>query len=121
MINCLAPVALGLHLATAHIPQRDFNNINPGIYVRTECNVQLGAYVNSEATLPYRRSPVSFYAMKMFEGERFYAGVGVVTGYAEARVAPMAAVGVKIDKLRISFIPQYSKQSSSAIHFSFEF
>src|SRR5438045_253932 len=40
-------VTVGLHLASVHLPKRDFNNTNPGLYVRTDGGWTAGAYRNS--------------------------------------------------------------------------
>lgn len=47
MLPILASVTLGLHLASAHFPERDFSPVNPGIYFRTEQGLTGGFYRNS--------------------------------------------------------------------------
>lgn len=75
-VSCRAEgLTFGVHLASTHIPARpEYNNVNPGLYLRTAEGLTLGAYRNS-----YRRTSV--YAGWTFERGPFAFTVGATTGY----------------------------------------
>ena len=77
MFDFLIPVAVGLHVASAHVPRLDDqNNINPGAYVLTQGGFVAGAYHNT-----LRRT--SIYAGHISAWGPVDLAVGVVTGYRE--------------------------------------
>lgn len=74
MSDLLTGLVIGLHLASAHFPAKDYhNNENPGIYVRG-VNWQVGTYLNT-----YRRQ--TFYAAYLHQLGPFELVVGAATGY----------------------------------------
>lgn len=58
----LTPAIVGLHLASVHVPDRNQNNVNPGVYVITQGGQIAGYYRNS------------------FERDTFYVGQTVKAG-----------------------------------------
>ena len=138
-MELLTGIVLGLHLVSVHAPDDAYNlnNVNPGIYARTQSGWEAGVYYNS-----YRRP--SLYAGKEFYviTEGVTASVGVVTGYerksvpcinprlsacyvgdGSAKVQPMAALNYTMQtrvlggRPRISFLPL----GTPALHLSLEF
>jgi hypothetical protein len=79
MLDLLAGVVIGAHIASVHIPNDDYlNNVNPGVYVRLANGATLGTYRNSLARQ-------SVYAGWTFErtvlGVPAAITVGAITGY----------------------------------------
>lgn len=72
-LTALAAVSIGLHLGSAHVPQHQQNNVNPGLYLRVDDN-QVGFYRNS-----YGRTTV--YAGHSFPVGPVELMVGVASGY----------------------------------------
>jgi len=112
-------LTFGLHLASVHVPARHFNNVNPGLYVRTDAGWTAGAYENS-----LRRT--SAYVGYTWEHGRFAVTGGAVTGYAE-KVQPLLVPSVKLLTLRgatarVAFIPRVEKRiESHVLHLMVEF
>ena len=52
-MNCAQANTIGLHLVSYHTPEKRYNNVNPGIYYRTNEGWTAGIYRNS---LSRRRS-----------------------------------------------------------------
>lgn len=73
MSDLLQGLTLGLHLATAHL-SAGLEPITPGIYVRTEAGLTVGAYRNSYGHL-------SEYAGWTWQGDTFALTTGLVAGY----------------------------------------
>lgn len=107
-MNCLAIAAIGLHLVSWH-DEPGYNNVNPGVYVESQCGFTLGAYKNSIREL-------SVYAAYTYDPKKLpvWATVGVVTGYKRETnmgITPIAMVGVKTPevqgyRLRVGWIPK---------------
>jgi len=115
-MGCLTTAAIGLHLLSWH-SYSEFNNINPGVYVRTECGIQVGAFYNSERNL-------SVYTTYTLESKHhpFFAFVGGSTGYQYAPVVPLIGAGVKLWDFRIAYIPGFEKYNTPhVLHLTFEF
>ena len=112
------PLTVGVHIGSVHLPQRQFNNVNPGAYVRSG-DWQAGVYLNS-----YRHTTVyGAYAWQL--PYRVELLTGVATGYRDAwdhgPLAPMAAFSYRFDGgVRISFLPPTPK-TSAVVHLSTEF
>jgi hypothetical protein len=125
----LAPVAIGLHIGSAHLPDRGQTDTNPGIYARTASGLVYGGYRNS-----YRRTTV-------YVGQSFAVGPVDLTlalgtgyqrkcadgnGFTRTYLAPIAAVSylVPVDLLgarpRIHFAPAWGGKSSTVFHISAE-
>ena len=80
-LSILAGLTIGMHIATVHIPHRDYqNDINPGMYVQhTETGLTVGAYHNT-----LRRTSV--YVAKVFNTGKLFGMqtnvmLGGITGY----------------------------------------
>lgn len=111
----------GQHIGSQHWPSRDYNNVNPGLYYRSDTNWTVGAYRNS-----YRR--LSVYAGKTFATDLpggFEAAVTVaaISGYEESKlmVAPSLA-SPKIDGWRVRFVglPRLRKDNAAVLHLMIE-
>lgn len=76
----LESMIIGIHLGSIHVPQRDQNNVNPGIYFQTESNWIGGVYYNS-----LKRTSVYFGKAFEHRVEPFTLGIiiGGVTGYED--------------------------------------
>lgn len=109
-----AAQTVGLHLGSVHVPKRDYNNANPGAYVRFDNGFTLGGYYNSE------RRP-SFYAGYTHSFDPVDVTVGAITGYERAAVTPLVVPSVRlfeIDRLavRLAFVPKTEKNGSHVLH-----
>jgi hypothetical protein len=113
---------IGAHIASQHYPQRDWNNVNPGLYLRTDAGLTFGTYRNSERVQ-------SFYAGWTCERNAgpvsFAATAGLITGYRRATVLPMLVPSVALPavdgwRARISFVPRFEKSGSNVVHLSVE-
>lgn len=122
MLNCGKILAVGLHLATWH-SQDGYNDINPGGYIRLDCNIVAGAYHNSESNM-------SAYAAFAFEKPigrlTPFIVAGVVVGYENQPVAPLITPGVAVEvsehvALRLAYLPGGIEKSPHGLHATLEF
>lgn len=110
---------VGVHLASIHVPQREFNNTNPGLYYRSDDGWTVGTYRNST-----RRT--SAYAGYTWEWGRLALTAGGMTGYAR-QVQPMLVPSVTVFTLhgataRVAFVPRVEKRIGSHVfHLMVEF
>lgn len=120
-----AEPVIGLHIASAHIPDNGkVNNVNPGAYVSFDNCATFGFYRNS-----LRRMSVYAGCTK----ERGLAGltVGGVTGYdkdhgghSSSFVAPLVALHLKSPVQffgvtpQLTYIPGHVVKASDVLHFS---
>ena len=111
---------VGLHLASVHIPARSaYNNVNPGVYYRSDAGWTAGVYHNS-------LSRASVYAGYTLEYGRFGLTAGGATGYqqpVQALLVPSVALftyqGVTT---RIAYVPRVEKRiESHVLHLMVEF
>lgn len=115
---------IGMHIASWH-SEPGFNNVNPGLYYRTDAGWTAGAYCNSESRSgrfpDAPRCKVSAYAGRSFEVGPFTLTAGVITGYAMGTV-PMVLPSLKLgDHLRIGFVPKIDpKTGSHVVHAMWE-
>lgn len=112
MCNLMTIATVGLHLVSLHT-EPDYNNINPGIYIRNECNIQVGYYFNSV-------KKDSFYVsyIKEHDTRPLYGGIGLVTGYRKYPV-PFIFAGIKItESVRATILPS---PETITIHTTIEF
>ena len=80
---------VGLHLASVHIPARSaYNNVNPGVYYRSDAGWTTGAYRNS-------LSKTSVYAGYTLQYGRFGLTAGGATGYQQT-VQPLLVPSVSL-------------------------
>jgi hypothetical protein len=115
LLLCAAPAAadtVGYHLVSAHIPAKDYNNINPGIYYRLDEGVVGGVYRNS-----FKRASV--YVGYTWLYKDFGLTLGAVTGYknsVQPLLVPTVALYTHRDyTLRLAFIPQVEKRIGSHV------
>ncbi len=113
---------VGIHLASQHFPQRQFNNTNPGMYLKLDNGLTAGWYRNSErghsqyigwtGTLWQITNSVSLEVT-----------AGAITGYRRADVLPLLVPSLRIGELnavRITLAPPIGKGASTALHLSIE-
>jgi len=103
---------LGLHLLSFHAPAKDFNNVNPGFYIRANNGFTAGAFYNSERH-------TSVYAGVTHAFGPVDLTFGLITGYRRAKVLPMLAPSYKLNKaVRIVVLPS---PEAVAVHLTMEF
>jgi hypothetical protein len=117
-MNCTI-AAIGLHVASLHVPGRHFEDITPGVYVRTDCNVQIGAFRNSVDNL-------AVYAAYTIDGKEddgpvlshLWAAAGVTTGYPRnyPHVRPLLIAGLKTDVAGVTFRLGYIPRGAVSSH-----
>lgn len=110
---------VGVHIGSVHLPAQDFNNANPGLYLRTESGLTAGAYYNSERRM-------SAYAGYTQEWGPVGVTVGVITGYKRAAVLPMLVPSVRLGRIdqvtfRLAYLPKLEKGGSHVVHLMAEF
>ena len=103
---------IGFHLFSQHIPNNNYNNVNPGIYYRLAEGPVAGIYRNS-----MRRTSV--YAGYMLEYGRFGVTAGAVTGYTSGAqpllVPSMALFTYRGVTTRLVFILRIEKRIDSHV------
>lgn len=119
----LEGIILGLHLMSYH-DAGNFNNVNPGIYIKHESGVTVGTYYNSVK----RQSYYGGYTFKPIDAlPNLDVTVGVVTGYPSMPVAPLFIPSYTFYKsddglrARAAFLPRFGDvQPANVIHFMVE-
>lgn len=129
-LSCSAHAAtVGVHIGSAHYPGASYqNNFNPGMYVRTDDGITVGAYYNT-----LRRTSV--YAGYTLEYGPFGLLGGVVTGYTPKIIdglsygqgkalTPMVALSLRLPKLggftpMVMLVPPF-RASPAVLHIAFE-
>ena len=119
----LAPSAwastIGLHLASHHIPAKNYNNSNPGIYYRTSEGWTVGDYRNS-----LRRN--SFYAGYTWKFGALDVTTAAVTGYFH-KVQPLLVPSLSLFTYqgitpRVAYIPRVEKRiGAHVLHLMIEY
>lgn len=119
--------AIGLHIASHHFPERDYQqNRNIGIYLRSD-NWQIGTYRNTI-------NRQSYYAAKSIEiGAGFEIMGGVVSGYqrrggmgySPGALTPLIGITYAAPKIlgvtpRVWLIPP-APHNSTVLHLSLEY
>lgn len=119
MLDLLAGLTVGLHLASVHVPAADWqNNANVGIYAKTAGGITAGIYRNTQHR-------TSVYAGYTLEHGPFALTLGAITGYSARPVMPMLAPSVALPALagitpRLTFIPKFGAVKAAALHLSIE-
>jgi hypothetical protein len=120
MLCAVACTVIGAHIATAH-DTGGKQNVNPGLYVRTESGLTAGAYRNSYD----RFSAYGGYTWQT-ENKLFALTVGAVTGYPAMRVMPVLAPSLRLplterSAARFTLLPKPVKGGTGmGLHFSLE-
>ena len=114
-----ADTIYGLHLGSHHLPARDFNNFNPGAYVRWSNGITVGGYYNSERK-------TSAYVGYTYEWGSLAVTLGGITGYKRMAVLPMIVPSVKLGKIndatfRLAALPKLEKSGAAVLHLMVEF
>jgi hypothetical protein len=116
----IVPTALVLHMASVHIPARNYNNLNLGIAAQFACSetisFQAGTYFNSVERQ-------TFYAGATYEPKWFpiFLSLSAATGYQPYPIL-LPIIGARIGKnLRIGVVPYAGKYNdSSVVHFMWD-
>ena len=103
---------VGLHVASAHVPQRKFNNVNPGLYFRSDTGWTVGGYRNSLGR-------TSVYGGYTLEYGLLALTAGAVTGYQDA-LQPMLVPSLRLFShegvsARLAYIPRVEKRIASDV------
>lgn len=122
----ILPKKVGLHIASWH-SEPGYNNSNPGFNAQWDNDFTTGFYKNSESKPGAHKTSV--YVGRIWQTERsHFAGVGwsssltvgLVTGYARAKVLPFAmpAISTYFGKAEISlgYIPKIDKSGAHTLH-----
>lgn len=117
-----AETVYGLHVGSQHFPAREFNNSNPGLYVRA-ADWQVGMYHNSY------RDTTAYVARAWPLGNGFELMLGGATGYRKAGagvVAPMAGITYAVPIRILGLQPRLfaappTPKSSGLLHLALEF
>lgn len=113
---------LGLHVATAHFgaPKgQRLKSWTPGLYLRTDAGLTLGAYSNSNG------DPSTYAAWTWQTADRRFAlTAGGVTGYPAATVMPLVVASARVPitlraGLRLAVLPK-PKHGTGGLHLSIE-
>jgi len=119
--------AVGVHVASKHWPQAEWNNSNPGLYVMADVKgpafltgtYAAGTYFNSE-----RKQSV--YVARVFNvvGPLDVA-IGAITGYKRASVMPLVAPSVKLPiaygfAARVFVLPKVEPNGAWVAHLAVE-
>lgn len=123
----VVPEAIGFHIGSKHFPQAEWNNSNPGVYLRGTINnagwasgsYVVGTYYNSE------RHQSAYIGRVVPILGNFDLVVGVISGYERAAILPMVVPSVRfplVDRwdARVSFLPRVEKSGANVVHLSFE-
>lgn len=112
---CMTATAdkFGLHLASVHVPKKDYNNFNPGAYYIHSSGATVGAFRNSERRL-------GVYAGYTHEWGRFALTGGIITGYERHNVLPLLFPTVRIGQFRLGYIPKIEQTGAHVIHLMYE-
>lgn len=123
LLSAMAPCAhadtVGVHLGSLHIPAKDYNNSNPGLYVRLDSGWTGGLYRNS-----LRKNSV--YAGYTWTHGGLSVTAGGVTGYFET-VQPLLVPSYALFTYRgltprIAFIPRVEKKiGAHVLHLMLEY
>ncbi len=119
----LAPCAMadtiGLHIGSHHMPAKNYNNSNPGMYYRTDEGWTVGAYRNSLRN----NSVYAGYTWKFGALDVTTAGV---TGYFH-KVQPLLVPSLSLFTYRgvtprVAYIPRVEKRiGSHVLHLMVEY
>ena len=106
---------LGIHIASHHWPQRENNNVNPGLYVRGDDGKTAGFYFNSE------RRWSAYAGMTYHIGGPFDVTVGGITGYHRFPVLPLVAPSLTIgEHVRLAVLPKMGPMGATVVHLMWE-
>lgn len=130
VFGCAAQAAtFGVHIGSAHYPGAHYqNNLNPGMYLRTDDGLTFGTYYNT-----LRRT--SFYAGYTLEYGPFGLMAGAITGYQPKRIegrmyghgktlTPIVSLGLHLPSLSgftpmLMLVPPFGN-SPAVLHLAFE-
>lgn len=117
-MSALASIVIGLHVTTAHFdaaPGATLQDRNPGVYVRADSGLTLGAYRNSIG----RDSVHAGWTWETSD-RRWALTAGVVSGYDLSRVGPLLVPSVRLGPVRLSYLAKARRDGSQGVHLSLE-
>lgn len=116
---CVMAGTIGLHIGSRHIPEKNYNNANPGIYYRTDAGWTAGIYRNS-------LDRTSVYAGYTWKFGMLDVTTALVTGYFND-VQPLLVPSISLFTYRgitprVAYIPRVEKKiGSHVLHLMVEF
>jgi hypothetical protein len=114
---CNEITAAVLHVASVHSAP-GFEALTPGIAMRCDTGIQIGAFRNSVAKTSLYASYL--HDVKLSDYLGVWGALGVATGY-DWPVVPIAIGGLKIGPLRVGYIPPVGAYNPGhTISFAFE-
>jgi hypothetical protein len=120
--NAMADAVVGLHIGTKHFDtNQQWNDSNPGLYIKTEQGYTFGAYRNSEWNNSVYAGKTFTY--KLSSSIEVGSTVGVLTGYKVGTmpfVLPSAAIKYDDYAVRIGYVPKINKQGAQGFHLMLE-
>lgn len=126
----VALTGLGIHVGSHHWPAQDFNNTNPGVYLKGTINAVpyvpdgtyvLGTFYNSER----KQSVYAGYVYPLVGG--FDVVLGAISGYKASPVLPLVAPSYSLRILdsawtaRLTYLPKIEKSGAHVLHLSLEY
>lgn len=119
--------AVGVHVASHHWPQAEWNNSNPGLYVMADVkgpafltgSYAVGTYYNSE------RHQSAYLARVFNVVGPIDVAIGAISGYNRAAVLPLVAPSVKLDVVsgysaRVFVLPKVESTGAWVVHLAVE-
>lgn len=119
VVPCAQAGTIGLHIGSQHFPAKRYNNVNPGVYYRTDEGWTVGDYRNS-----LRRN--SFYAGYTWKFGQLDVTTAAVTGYFH-KVQPLLVPSWSLFTYqgitpRLAYIPRVEKKiGSHVVHLMIEY
>lgn len=131
---CVATVAhaqtIGVHIGSRH-SEHGYNNVNPGLMVRTESGLTAGAYCNSESRSERfpgaKRCQLAAYLgqhadWELTPGLKVGLTGGVLVGYSRAKVLPFVVPSLLIgDHVRLIYAPAIEPKGTQVLSLVLEF
>lgn len=116
-----AATTVGLHITTAHFgaPRASLESWTPGVYLRTDAGLTLGAFRNSDG------DPGAYAAWTWETADsRFALTAGGMVGYRSAPITPLVSASARVpltdtSSLRIAFLPK-PKRGAAGLHLALE-
>lgn len=121
MFELIAATVIGVHLGSIHHSgYTEYNNTNPGLYVRSPTGWQAGTYWNSHRKMTVYGGKAFIFAKVPEHDWDFGVFVGAATGYPWGKITPMGALSTRFGWARLSFSPPVGDKVSATLHLSFE-
>lgn len=118
----MAETVIGLHIGTKHFDtDKQWNDFNPGAYVKFSNGVTAGVFKNSESNKSYYVGTTA--SKQMTQQIEVSATIGVMHGYSQGTipfVLPSVAYKFNDYALRFGYVPKVNKQGAAGLHMMIE-